>query len=513
MPIHPGDPLTPFIASLPGAKRLAVGDAKTLTKIPVLPISYGDAQPLLAALDGPVVPPAWRGGLPITYHYGPGPARVHLKLAFNWDIRPLYNVVARLTGSTFPDQWIVRGNHHDAWVNGAQDPASGMAPELEEARALGELIRRGWRPRRTIVYTAWDGEEPGLLGSTEWVEHHADELRQKAVVYINTDGNGRGALNASGSHSLETFINGVARDVEDPDAGVSVWKRWQATIVAYGSAEERNAARTRADLRISALGSGSDYAPFLHHLGAPTLNLGFSGLDEAGVYHSTYDDFYHFTKFLDTDFRYGRALAQTVGTGVIRLADADLLPFEFTNLGDTVQVYVRDVQQLLKTAQDTVRERNRQIEDGVFAAIVDPRRPTSAPQVEPVPPAINFAPLENASSALARAAERYKKAAAAARPHLVSHPDVLRSVNMRLIQSERQLIDKDGLPRRPWYRHLLYAPGFYTGYTVKTLPGVREAIEQKQYDEAEAEVVRIARALGRQTALIEAAAADLERVR
>ena len=254
-----------------------------------------------------------------------------------------------------------------------------MAPELEEARALGELVRRGWRPKRSIVYTAWDGEEPGLLGSTEWVEHHASELRQKAVVYINTDGNGRGALSVGGSHPLETFINQVARDVEDPDAGVSVWKRWQSTIVATGTAEERNAARDRADLRIAALGSGSDYSPFLQHLGTPTLNLGFGGLDEDGIYHSIYDDIFHFTKFLDTDFRYGRALAQTVGTAVIRLADADLLPFEFTNLADAVQVYLTEVQQLLKTEQEAIAERNRQIEDGVFAAIADPRRPIKAP--------------------------------------------------------------------------------------------------------------------------------------
>ena len=513
MPTHPGDPLTPFTPAVPGAKRLAVGAAPTLTRIPVLPISYGDAQPLLASMTGPAVPSSWRGGLPLTYHFGPGPARVHLKLAFNWDITPIYNVVARLTGSAYPDEWIVRGNHHDAWVNGAQDPVSGMAPELEEARALGELVRRGWRPKRTIVYTAWDGEEPGLLGSTEWVEHHADELRQKAVVYINTDGNGRGSLNAGGSHPLEAFINGVARDVDDPDAAVSVWKRWQSTIVATGSAEERNTARTRADLRIAALGSGSDYSPFLQHLGTPSLNLSFGGLDEDGIYHSIYDDFHHFTTFLDTDFRYGRALAQTVGTAVIRLADADLLPFEFTNLADAVQGYVREVQQLLKTEQDAVRERNRQIEDGVFTATADPRRPIKAPQVEPVPPAINFAPLENSSNALVRAAERFKKAAASARPRISAHPDILRSVNARLIQSERQLTDERGLPRRPWYRHLLYAPGFYTGYAVKTLPGVREAIEQKLFDEAEAEAVRIARALDRSTALVAAAAAELERVR
>jgi N-acetylated-alpha-linked acidic dipeptidase len=513
MPIHPGDPLTPFRPSIPETKRLPISEAPTLTRIPVLPISYGDAQPLLAALGGGTVPPSWRGALPIAYHFGPGPARVHLRLAFNWDIKPIYNVVARLTGSAFPDEWIVRGNHHDAWVNGAQDPVSGMAAELEEARALGELVRQGWRPKRTIVYTAWDAEEPGLLGSTEWVEHHADELRQKAVVYINTDGNGRGALNAGGSHPLETFLNGVARDVDDPDAKVSVWKRWQATIIAGGTAQERDDARNRADLRLAALGSGSDYSPFLQHLGTPTLNLGFDGLDQDGIYHSIYDDMYHFTKFLDTDFRYGRALAQTVGTAVIRLADADLLPFEFTNLADTVQGYVRDVQALLKTSQDNVREHNRRIDEGVFAATADPRRPVRAPQHEAVPPSLNFAPLENAAAELTRAAERYKKAAARARPGIASHPEIVRAVNARLIQSERQLTDPAGLPRRPWYRHLLYAPGFYTGYAVKTLPGVREAIEQKQFAEAESEVVRIARALDRETALIHAAAADLERVR
>ena len=325
-------------------------------------------------------------------------------------------------------------------MNGAQDPVSGMAPELEEARAIGELVRRGWRPKRSIVYTAWDGEEPGLLGSTEWVEHHASELRQKAVVYINTDGNGRGALSVGGSHPLETFINQVARDVEDPDAGVSVWKRWQSTIVATGTAEERNAARDRADLRIAALGSGSDYSPFLQHLGTPTLNLGFGGLDEDGIYHSIYDDIFHFTKFLDTDFRYGRALAQTVGTAVIRLADADLLPFEFTNLADAVQVYLTEVQQLLKTEQEAIAERNRQIEDGVFAAIADPRRPIKAPLVERLPPAINFAPLENASRSLARAAERFKKVAATARPRVAAHADVLQAVNARL-DTERAAVD------------------------------------------------------------------------
>src|SRR5262245_21758899 len=316
MPSYPGDPLTPNVGATADAKRLDIKTAPTLTAIPVLPISYGDAQPLLAALGGRAVPAAWRGALPITYRSGPGPARVHLRVAFNWNLTQLYNVVARLQGSTLPDEWVVRGNHHDAWGNGAHEPISGMAPELEEARALSELVKRGWRPKRTIVYIAWDGEEQGLLGSTEWVEQHDEEIRYKASIYINSDGNGRGFLNADGSHSLERYISDGARDVEAPDPGISVGRCLQPRGRAKGPAEKRDEARSRADLRIDALGSGSDYSPFLQHNGVPTLNIGFGGLDDDGIYHSIYDDFYHFEKFGDTDFRYGRALAQVVGTAV-----------------------------------------------------------------------------------------------------------------------------------------------------------------------------------------------------
>jgi N-acetylated-alpha-linked acidic dipeptidase len=512
MPVYPGDPLTPGVGATPGATRLARADAATITRIPVLPISYGDAQPLLAALNGPLAPVAWRGALPITYRIGPGPATVHLKLAFNWDITPLYDVIARLPGSAYPDEWIIRGNHHDAWVNGAGDPASGMSAELEEARALGELRKQGWQPKRTIIYAAWDGEEPALLGSTEWVETHAAELEAHAVVYINTDSNGRGYLGMAGSHTLEPFINGVARSVEDPEARVSAWKRLQAATIAQGTPEARHEARTRDDLRIGALGSGSDFTPFLQHSGVPTLSLGYGGEDDSGIYHSIYDDFYHYTHFEDTDFAYGRLAAQTVGTAVIRLADADLLPFDFTRLAETVKGYVDDVQALLKGRQDEVRERNRQIEDGVFAATRDPRRPLVAPVAEPVPPALNFAPLENASAALTAAAGRYKKALASGSARLAGNAAVIRAVNAKLMQSERQLLDPAGLPHREWYRHLLYAPGFYTGYDVKTLPGVRESIEQRQYTEADAEIARAAKVLEREAALVDAAAAELERL-
>jgi N-acetylated-alpha-linked acidic dipeptidase len=512
LPTYSGDPLTPGVAAMPGAKRLAIREAATITKIPVLPISYGDAQPLLAAMTGPIAPAAWRGALPITYRLGPGAARVRLKVSFNWDTKPLYNVIATLKGSTFPDEWIVRGNHHDAWVNGTADPVSGMAPELEEARALGQLVKEGWRPKRTIVYTAWDGEEPGLIGSTEFVEQHDEELRRKAVVYINSDGNGRGFLQASGSHTLEQFVNDVARSIEDPETKGTVWARWQARVIANASADRRAESRSRANMRIGALGSGSDYTPFLQHHGVASLNLSFGGFDDDGIYHSIYDDLYHFTKFSDPGFLYGRALAQLVGTAAIRLADADILPYEFAALADTVQTYVREVQALLKQRQDEISERNRQVTDGVYAAIIDPKRPKPVPSIEEVPPALNFAPLENAASALTRAANRYQKALAAARGRVVADPAQLQAINARLIQSERQFIDEQGLPRRAWYRHLLYAPGYYTGYGVKTLPGVREAIEDKRYGDVEREVLRVSDALKRETALLEAIAADLERV-
>jgi N-acetylated-alpha-linked acidic dipeptidase len=506
MPLYPGDPLTPGVGATPEATRLAVKDAPTLTKIPVLPISYGDAKPLLAALKGPVAPAAWRGALPITYHVGPGPARVHLKVAFHWDLKPVYDVVARIPGSTYPDQWILRGNHHDAWVNGAEDPVAGASAMLEEARALGLLLKQGWRPKRTIVYCAWDGEEQGLLGSTEWAEAHAAELSRSAAVYINSDSNGRGYLFASGSHSLEKFLNTVARDIEDPETRLSVWKRLQLQRIAE-SPESRREARERPDLRIGALGSGSDYTAFVDHLGIASLNLGFGGEDGGGIYHSIYDDLYWYTHFSDFDFRYGRALAQTAGTAVMRLAGADLLPYDFTNLADTARKYVGELQKLLKDKQEEIRERNRQIEEGVFAATADPREKSVPPAAEPVPPFLSFAPLENGVEALARSAERYEKALAKAALGRAS----LQAVNQKLIESERRLTDSAGLPGRPWFKHQIYAPGVYTGYSVKTIPAVREAIEQKRWAEAETQIARVGRVLAAEAALIDGAAAELEK--
>ena len=517
----PGDPLTPGIGATPDAKRLPLKEAKSITKIPVLPISYGDAQPLLAALAGPMAPDKWRGSLPIPYHVGPGPAQVHLKVAFNWDIKPVYDVIAKIPGSVAPDEWIIRGNHHDAWVNGAEDPISGQVSLLEEARALSLLLKQGWKPRRTIIYTAWDGEEPMLLGSTEWVETHADELRQHAAVYINSDSNGRGVLNMGGSHSLEQFINGVARDIEDPEAQMSVWQRAQLSKIAKAKSpddpkddpkELRKELRQRTDLRIDALGSGTDYTAFLDHLGIATLDLGYADEDEGGIYHSVYDDFYWYTHFSDKDFVYGRALAQTVGTSVMRLADAEVLPFDFVNLADTVEMYTKNLQKLLAAKQEEIRERNRELDEGVFQATFDPRRPTVAPVREEVPPHLNFAPMQNAVDSLTRSAKRYQQALSQKQSSLEEDAVAakLGALNRELIESERLLTNADGLPRRPWYKHLLYAPGVYTGYGVKTVPGVREGIEQKRYAEAEQEIVLVSKALQDESALIESAARELE---
>src|SRR5215470_12307925 len=508
----PGDPLTPGVGATADAKRLALKDAKSLAKIPVLPISYGDAQPLLAALKGPMAPDEWRGSLPIPYHLGPGPTKVHLKLEFNWDIKPVNDVIVKVPGSIAPDEWIIRGNHHDAWVNGAEDPVSGTSPLLEEARALGLLLKQGWKPRRTIIYAAWDGEEPMLLGSTEWVEAHAEELRQHAAVYINTDGNDRGLFEMAGSHSLEQFINGVAREIEDPETKMTVWQRAQlSAIAAAKSADDRKEIRQRADLRIEALGSGTDFTGFLDHLGIASLNLAYGGEDEQGIYHSIYDDFYWYTHFSDTDFVYGRALAQTIGTSVMRLADAEVLPYDFVDFADTVRKYSKDLQKLLADKQEEIRERNQELDEGVFRATFDPRRPTVAPAREEVPPHLNFAPLENAVEMLTHSAERYQKALAQKQSGLSDmQAETLRALNAKLIESERRLTNDDGLPRRPWYKHLLYAPGIYSGYGVKTVPGVREAIEQKRYGEAETEIVRVAKALEAEAALIDSAAQSLE---
>jgi len=513
MVLYPGDPLTPGVGATPGAKRLSLAEAKTLTRIPVLPISYGDAQPLLAALRGPVAPAGWRGSLALTYHVGPGPAQVHLKVKANWDTQPLHDIIARIPGEGSPDEWIVRGNHEDGWVNGAYDPVSALVDEMEEARALGELRQQGWKPRRTIIYCVWDGEEPGLLGSTEWGEQHAEELRQHTAVYLNSDSNVRGYLQVSGSHTLEKFMNGVARDIQDPETNLSVWKRHQLHVIAHGNPEERREARTRPDWRLGPLGSGSDYTVFIDHLGIASIDLAYKGEDEAGgIYHSIYDDIYWFEHFSDMDFRYGRTMAQTTGSAVMRLADAELLPFDFCDFADTIHTYTGELKKLLKDKQEAVRERNQEIDEGVFTATADPRQPMLPPAREEVPPYLNFAPLDNAADALTRSAARYQKAleAAQANGSAALARASLRQVNQTLMQSERRLLSSEGLPGRPWFKHEIYAPGFYTGYDAKTIPAVREAIEQKKWKEADTSLIEVGRTLDAESELILSAAQELE---
>jgi N-acetylated-alpha-linked acidic dipeptidase len=485
MPIYPGDPLTPNIGATKDAPRIDRKDAVNLLKIPVLPISYHDAEPLLKSLEGPVAPEDWRGALPFTYHIGPGKTKVHLKLAFNWDIKPIYDIIARVPGSTFPDQWVIRGNHHDGWVNGAGDPLSGQAAMLEEAHAVGELLKTGWRPKRTLVYCSWDGEEPALLGSTEWVEENAATLQQRAVAYINSDGNGRGFLNAEGSHALEPFLEQVARDVTDPETGVSVLDRKRAhDIIGASSEKTKTELLAKKTFTIGALGSGSDFSPFIQHIGVPSFDLAYGGEDPGGEYHSIYDSYDDYRRFKDPGFVYGVVLAKTAGRTMLRLADADLLPFDFTALAKTIKGYSSEVVSLLDQERESTALDNKLLKGNYYTLAGDPVHPLAPPPPKGEVPYLNFAPLENAVAGLEKASARLhgvlttKKFSA----------DTLVLLNAGLYQAEQQLLSDQGLPRRSWYRHTIYAPGFYTGYGVKTLPGIREAIEQRNWKEAQEQI-------------------------
>lgn len=481
MPTYPGDPLTPFVGATPEAERLALEDAPTITKIPVLPISYRDALPLLRAMGGEVAPREWRGGLPITYHLGPGPARVRLKLEFNWDLVPAYNVIARLDGSEYPNEWVIRGNHHDGWNHGAADPISGLVALMGEAKALAELAAEGKGPKRSVVYAAWDSEEQGLIGSTEWVEHHATQLDDHAVAYINTDGNSRGFVNIGGSHVLEKMVNEIMRDVEDPQTGVSVADRRRARIEVNGSSQARDELQRRSDLRISPLGSGSDYSPFLQHLGIASLNISFGGEGSDGSYHTLYDTYEHYTRFRDPGLAYNVTLAQVAGRATMRLANAPRLPFEFVGLADNVSLYLSEIETLADTMREETLANNARIDSGVYALALDPTRSLVAPLKKAEVPHFNFAPLKNALAELEQAAKEYAE-------HSRDGATATERVNKLLYTSERELTRDDGLPGRPWFTHHIYAPGFYTGYGVKTLPGVREAIEERQYELAEQEI-------------------------
>lgn len=503
--------MTPGVGATKNAKRLPLKNAPTLTKIPVLPISYADAQPLLRAMGGPLAPEDWRGALPLTYHLGPGPAIVHLKLEFDWKTVPAYDVIARLRGTERPDQWVIRGNHHDAWVNGANDPLSGQVALMEEARGLSELVKSGWKPKRTIVYAAWDGEEPGLLGSTEWVETHADILRKNGALYINSDTNGRGFLHMGGSHTLEKFINEVARDVVDPEKKMTVWERERARRIIQGDAAEQRDARERPDLRIDALGSGSDFTPFLQHLGIATLNIGYGGQDNSdGQYHSIYDSFTHYTRFVDPNFDYGIALAQTGGRAVLRFANADVLPFEFSDFTDELGVYIREVIKLADGMREETAAKNRLISEHTFEAVNDATETHVVPRAQATVPYLNFTPLQNALVQLQESARNYQLMRNTMPGNKgMNALETQKSLDEVLMQTERAMTREEGLPRRSWFKHQIYAPGFYTGYGVKTLPAVREAIEQRNWKEAEEQIQIVAQTIQRVSIEIDRATALL----
>lgn len=511
--LYSGDPLTPGVGAVPGAKRLALKDARTLLKIPVLPISYADAEPLLAALGGRVAQPSWRGGLPMTYHVGPGPAQVHMKVLSDWSQKPIYDVVAKIKGSDEPDRWIIRGNHHDGWVFGAMDPLAGQVALMAEAKSIGNLLKEGWHPRRTLVYNSWDGEEPGLLGSTEWAEQHAAELKVKAVMYVNSDTNGRGFLQAEGSHALQHFLSEVARDVKDPETGASVLTRALAhrRVSAYDSAgQSDSAARTGAngDLALGALGSGSDYTPFLQHLGINSVNLGFEGESQYGVYHSAYDSFDHYRRFVDPGFEYGVALAKVAGRIMLRASQAELIPAREGDFAASVAGYDDELHKLADGMRSKTRELAKLQDDESYKLTTNPDYPRAPPPRVADVPYLNFAELDNAVAKLEQSAIAFDKEYA----RLGAANDAAggaerERVNSTLAVLEQNLTDSHGLPGREWYQHMIYAPGLHTGYGVKTLPGIREAIEERRWEEANQYIGVVSRALNNYSARMDRAIA------
>jgi N-acetylated-alpha-linked acidic dipeptidase len=518
MTLFPGDPTTPGYGSTKDAKRVAREDAPSILKIPTLPISYGDAQVLLSALDGPVAPAAWRGGLPITYHVGGGEAaKVHIKVVSDWSLKPAYNVIATLKGRERPDEWIVRGNHRDGWVFGATDPLSGHVAMMGEAKALGVLKKAGWKPKRTIVYTSWDAEEPMLLGSTEWAEHHAAELKKKALVYINSDSNSRGFLSVGGSHSLQRFVNEVSADVTDPQTGVSIRDRLRAGLQVAGVEQPGNAravalgkiaADPNRDLPIDPLGSGSDYSAFLQNLGLASLNLGFGGEgDSGGVYHSAYDTYEHHSRFVDPGHAYAGVLAKTAGRMVLRLADADTPVQRYGDVADTVAMYLDEVKKLADARRDEAQARTRLLAAGAYKLADDPTISRGDPAPLPASPRLDFGRLDAALAKLKTSAAAFDQTLASKGPALTKAQKI--KLDTALLPLEQRLLREQGLPFRPWYKNMIYAPGRFTGYGAKTLPGVREAIEERRFDDAATYIGLTAEALSDYANGLDAATAVL----
>ncbi len=470
---YPGDPLTPGAPAEDSKASLKPQDAASLPRIPTLPISPRDAAELLSRLDGPRVPKGWQGGLPFTYHTGPGRATAHLTIKMDYGERALYDVIGKLRGET-DDEWVVAGNHHDAWVFGAVDPSSGTTSLLEAARALGSLAKQGWKPRRTIVFGFWDGEEYGLLGSTEWVEGHVAELQRKAVAYVNLDAVVSGPNFGGGATpSLAEIVRDVAREVKDPNTGKSVFEAWKeqqkkATPRTAITPESTPVAQSEAGPSLGPLGSGSDYTPFFQHAGIPSIDMAFSG--EYGVYHSIYDDFFWMKHFGDPKFLYHAAMGRIAGLVTLRLAEADVLPFDYG-------VYAGAIESAVKELEDSAKAKQA---------------------------AFDFSAVRAALAGMKSAAEKAKAAQEAG----ANRGDRARlaRLNRGLVETERALLAPDGLAGRPWFRHTIYAPGTYTGYAAVVLPGVREAMDKKDWETARKEMRSVEAALGRAKAKLEEAA-------
>ena len=476
MPRYPGDPSTPDRPSKPGVERLPMDKIETFSPIPVQPMSYRDGVELLKRLKGPTAPESWRGSLPITYRIGPGPAKVHVNLQMDYGQRRLINVVGKITGAVAPDEWVIVGSHRDAWTFGASDSVSGHVSMMAVARAMSAMMKKGWQPRRSVLFISWDGEEQGLLGSTEFVEDLTTELKAKVAVYVNRDA-GAGGLNFSSSavHSLTPFVHELAQSIQPESGGKTLYDGWLER-----SREQAPAATTPP---VGALGSGSDYTAFLDHVGIPSMDMGLNGRGGDGSYHSTYDNPTWFKKYIDPQFTFSVLASQTTGVALLRLADAEVLPFDYETYGRQILEYIAEIeQQATKASADGAKR-------------------------------VNFAGLRAAAEAFAKAGAdvraRGESLLGGAGSNGVSAPadsrqgavpgDPFAEINHRLMMAERDLIEPAGLPDRPWYRHVVYAPGLYTGYGVKTIPGVREAVDSGNYTRAAEQATVVIRALQRAT--------------
>lgn len=482
--IYPGDPLMPDTASTADAPRVAPSGATNLPQIPTMPINAQDAAVILSKLGGQEAPRSWQGSLPFTYHLGPGDAEVHMKLVMNYERRPIYDVIAKLHG-TSDDQWVMMGNHHDAWVFGAADPGSGTAAMLETARSLGELVKSGWKPRRTIVICEWDGEEPGLIGSTGWVEANRAELQAKAVAYINSDVGVSGPnFTAGDTPSLDQVIRDATKDVRDPATGRSVYEAWYSRMSNQrGDATARPIPMADASgvAPVSRLGSGSDFSAFFDYAGIPSIDLSFAG--DYGVYHSLYDDFYWMKHFGDPTFAYHATLARVLGTLALRLDEADILPYDYPYYASEIE----------HRATDRITHATSETDQDIMEPILDAaaKLTTSATNASHALAAISGTPIDPAES---------------------------NEINHALAAVEQGLLDPEGLAGRPWFKHTIYAPGSYTGYAAEVLPGVTEALVsgdsvtlRRESDDLAAALLRASARLDTVTRLAEAAALARDR--